>query len=133
MFALLLLAVVGLVAVAENHRVFSGNTSTRPDVQELISPDIAANKIQLTGDSPKPRNINQKERPADHAFSRPHRGEGEHLFVRKGTKCLLLATDVLIAVFIVTGFVLPSFLLMLLGIVDVLVASGQEFNDATTH
>eukprot|EP00977_Amphora_coffeiformis_P009398 scaffold2179_cov165-Amphora_coffeaeformis.AAC.2 len=78
-------------------------------------------------------NCSQLERLYEHAFSRPHRGESEKLVTRRGTNSLAVVAAASVASLAVVGCVLPSFSLEILGMLGVLVESGQEFEAAKTE
>lgn len=68
-----------------------------------------------------------------HAFQRPHRGEADKLVVRKFVNLLLLAFFLCTSVLVVTGCFVPSYSLDILGLVGVLVESGQDFQAAKSE
>ena len=79
-----------------------------------------------------PRNNSQVEKLSEHAFSRPHRGESDKVVTRRGTSSLAVVAAASVAFLAVVGCVLPSFSLEILGVLGVLVESGQEFVRAKT-
>lgn len=68
-----------------------------------------------------------------HAFQRPHRGEADKLVVRQFVNPMLLAFFLCTAGLVVAGCLLPSYSLDILGLVGVLVESGQDFQAAKTE
>jgi len=72
-------------------------------------------------------------RLCDHAFKRPHREESDKLVARPTIGPLLLFLSTSLCILIVVGCILPSFSVVVLGIVGVLVESGQAFIAANTN
>jgi Paraquat-inducible protein A len=72
-------------------------------------------------------------RLCEHGFSRPHRGEAETLVVRRHVNAALKVTAICTGILVVCGCLLPSFSIRILGIIGVMVESGQRFQDATTE
>lgn len=66
-----------------------------------------------------------------HQFSRPHRGETEHLVVRRGVNGLFGGSLVALVVLVIVGCSIPSFSLDIFGLVGVAVEFGQDFDEAT--
>ena len=73
------------------------------------------------------------ERLCDHAFTRPHRGETEKLVTRRSVRPILITLFFVLSVFIFVGCSVPSYSLDILGIVGILVESGQRFDAATSY
>jgi Paraquat-inducible protein A len=73
-----------------------------------------------------------KERLCHHAFRRPHRGDTDKLVPRGFVSPLLVFLAICCCVLAVVGCALPSYSVSLLGIVGVLVESGQKFSAAET-
>ena len=67
-----------------------------------------------------------------HAFSRPHRGESDKLRARSWVSKCLVAVAALLSLLILLGCFLSSFSLEVLGILGVVVESGQQFKQAVT-
>lgn len=67
-----------------------------------------------------------------HSFARPHRGESDRLVVRKIVLPVLWFVSITLTIMVVLGCTLPSISLETLGIVGVLVESGQQFREATS-
>jgi Paraquat-inducible protein A len=65
-----------------------------------------------------------------HAFRRAHRGESDKLVARRVVSPMLLVTALFSAAMIVIGCIVPTFSIDILGIVGVMVESGQAFVDA---
>lgn len=72
----------------------------------------------------------QETRLCSHAFSRPHRGESDNLVVRSNVNTVAGVLVVVLGTLLVLGCALPSFSLEVLGIVGVLVESGQRWGEA---
>jgi len=70
---------------------------------------------------------------SSYQFSRPHRGESEKLIVRSYVNKLLPFSAFLVVVCVITGCILPSFSLELIGIVGVAVEYGRDFEEATLN
>lgn len=87
-------------------------------------------EAQTSGPSGEPTRI--EERLCDHAFARPHRGENERLVPRAYVFPLMGFVSVALFALIVTGCAIPSFSLDILGIVGILVESGQKFAEASS-
>jgi hypothetical protein len=68
----------------------------------------------------------------NHGFRRQHRGDPEKFFARRPVGPLQLFFSSCLCVLVVAGCVLPSYSLKALGIVGVLVESGQAFVAADT-
>ena len=66
----------------------------------------------------------------DHAFSRPHRGESDKLVIRRWVNPIIAFGSVVLLVFVVIGCTLPSFSVEVLGIIGIMVESGQGFESA---
>lgn len=65
------------------------------------------------------------------AFRRPHRGESDKLIARRAVSPVLVFLSGCVCVLVVVGCFFPSYSLNALGIVGILVESGQEFAPAT--
>jgi uncharacterized paraquat-inducible protein A len=76
---------------------------------------------------------NKKDRLCMHTFRRPHRGESDKLVIRRGVGQLLLLVGTTLIVLVTFGCLLPSYSVSFLGIVGVLVESGQAFIAADTE
>lgn len=74
-----------------------------------------------------------RERLSSHEFGRPHRGDADTLVVRKGTDALLVFTAFTLSILAIVGCVLPAFSLETLGIIGVMVESGQRFAEAQSE
>lgn len=68
-----------------------------------------------------------------HAFLRPHRGDSDKLVARPVVGPLLLFLASCLSVLVVVGCILPSYTVSTLGIVGVLVESGQAFANAESE
>jgi hypothetical protein len=66
----------------------------------------------------------------EHAFQLEYLGEGLALKTRPWVNKFLVCTGIILAILVIIGCVLPSFSLEVLGIVGVLVESGQKFEEA---
>jgi hypothetical protein len=66
-----------------------------------------------------------------HAFRRPHRGESDKLVPRRFVNPFLVFLASCVCILVVIGCILPSYSLNALGIVGILVESGQGFAAAT--
>ena len=73
------------------------------------------------------------ERLCDHAFTRPHRGENERLVPRSYVNTVLVGAFALLSAMIIAGCSVPSYSLEVLGIVGILVESGQQFAEAASY
>jgi hypothetical protein len=80
-----------------------------------------------------PNTKGQIERLSEHAFLRPHRGEADKLIIRRGTSSMAVVAAISVTVLVIVGCILPSFSLDFLGILGVVIESGQEFQDARTE
>jgi Paraquat-inducible protein A len=67
-----------------------------------------------------------------HAFRRPHRGESDKLVIRRFVSPLLVLLAMCCTVLVILGCILPSYSVRALGIVGILVESGQKFSAADT-
>jgi len=74
-----------------------------------------------------------KDRLCYHSFLRPHRGESDKLVARRYVNPLLVFVLGATCVLVVLGCVLPSFSLNALGLIGVLVETGQAFVAANTE
>lgn len=70
------------------------------------------------------------EKLCTHAYRRAHRGESDKLVARRFVSPMLLVMALLSASLVVAGCILPTFSIDILGIIGVLVESGQAFVDA---
>jgi hypothetical protein len=73
------------------------------------------------------------ERLCDHSFCRPHRGESDKLVPRRHVNTTLVIVVAFLSSMIVAGCVVPTYSIDVLGIVGILVESGQQFNEATSY
>jgi Paraquat-inducible protein A len=73
------------------------------------------------------------DRLCNHGFRRPHRGDSDKLVARRPVGPLLLFLASCLCVLVVVGCVVPSYTVRALGIVGVLVESGQAFHAADTN
>lgn len=73
-----------------------------------------------------------KDRLCQQAFRRPHRGDSDKLIPRRIVSPLLVFLASCCCVLVVLGCALPSYSVSALGIVGVLVESGQKFTSAET-
>jgi hypothetical protein len=71
-----------------------------------------------------------KDKLASHAFARPHRGETDKLVARRGVDLMLIGVALVMSVLVILGCILPAFSQEILGIIGVMVESGQEFKQA---
>jgi hypothetical protein len=74
--------------------------------------------------------VETKDKLASHAFARPHRGERDKLVARRGVDLMLIGVALVMSVLVILGCVLPAFSQEILGIIGVMVESGQEFKQA---
>jgi len=74
--------------------------------------------------------VSKKNVLSDHNFARPHRGEKDRVVVQNGTGFVLAAVCVSLSILLVVGSVIPSFSVEVLGLVGILVESGQQFQQA---
>lgn len=72
-------------------------------------------------------------RLCDHAFARPHRGETERLVQKAWVSKGLIGTVACLSVLVIVGCSVPAYSLDILGIVGLLVESGQRFTQATSE
>ena len=109
--------------VSYESRVIGGNLEGgwNDDDEQIKSPGSICNHIDDT-----------KECLRTHTFSRPHRGESDKLQVRCWVSKCLVAVTALLSLLILLGCILPSFSLEVLGILGVVVESGQQFEQAVT-
>lgn len=75
----------------------------------------------------------KKERLRLHGFARPHRGESDRLVAGRSVNPTMIVLSVAICILIILGCVLPVFSLETLGIIGVLVESGQNFESAASR
>jgi Paraquat-inducible protein A len=71
------------------------------------------------------------ERLYQHTFSRPHRGESDKLTTRRWVSAMLIATGFALSIFVLVGCIIPSFSVEVLGMIGIMVESGQGFRQAT--
>jgi hypothetical protein len=74
--------------------------------------------------------VETKDKLASHAFARPHRGETDKLVARRGVDLMLIGVALVMSVLVILGCILPAFSQEILGIIGVMVESGQEFKQA---
>jgi Na+-transporting methylmalonyl-CoA/oxaloacetate decarboxylase gamma subunit len=77
--------------------------------------------------------VETKDKLASHAFARPHRGETDKLVARRGVNLMLIGVALVMSVLVILGCILPAFSQEILGIIGVMVESGQEFKQANTE
>lgn len=74
-----------------------------------------------------------RDRLCDHAFRRPHRGEADKLVTRRFVSPILCLASALLSGLVVAGCVLPTYSVNAMGIIGVLVETGQAFLSAETE
>jgi len=72
----------------------------------------------------------QEDRLHAHPFARPHRGEKDRVIVRKGADVTLTTVCVALNILLAVGSLVPSYSIEFLGIVGILIESGQGFQQA---
>jgi len=68
-----------------------------------------------------------------HRFSRPHRGEQDRLVVQTGTAPTIATACVTLTILLTIGCIIPSFSVEILGVVGILIESGQQFQQAISR
>lgn len=136
-----LLSQVSSHFIVHYHRLIVATAT--PDVERRMLPHIETAQTldddeggSFQCSSPLPVHARSSERPTKlcgHAFTRPHRGETDKLVARRYVSVLLIATAVTVSTLVIAGCILPSFSIHVLGIIGVLVESGQNFEDAVTE
>jgi Na+-transporting methylmalonyl-CoA/oxaloacetate decarboxylase gamma subunit len=94
------------------------------DDEEEESTPFASTKLPLS------IQVETKDKLALHAFARPHRGERDKLVARRGVNLMLIGVALVMSVLVILGCVLPAFSQEILGIIGVMVESGQDFKQA---
>ena len=103
-------------------------------MEEEVADDFSTlPSVKEPADEANPNDNEHIEKLADHAFSRPHRGEPDKLIVRRGTNTILVLFAVAVSVLVLFGCVLPSFSLEIRGVLGVVVESGQGFEAARSE
>lgn len=122
-----------------HRRIVADATS---DYHKMHTPPFSENVVsEITGDIENDvelptigQSLHQSEDFKDklsmHVFSRPHRGESEKLAARRFASPVVAIVAFSLSIFIIAGCSMPSFSLNVLGIVGVMVESGQEFEQA---
>ena len=90
--------------------------------------------VEMTADDSVPattKDIN--DRLCDHAFRRPHRGEADKLVIRRFVSPFLVLTSAIVCLLVILGCVLPTYSIEALGIIGVLIESGQAVVAAQTE
>lgn len=77
--------------------------------------------------------VEKKTKLHKHEFGRPHRGETEKVQIRKWVNPSLLFVSMLLLVSVIVGCTMAAFSLEILGLIGVVVESGQGFEEATTN
>lgn len=77
--------------------------------------------------------ISRKDLLCTHNFSRPHRGEKDRVVAQTGTGLTLGAVCVTLSLLVTVGGIIPSFSVEILGLVGILVESGQKFQQAISR
>jgi hypothetical protein len=98
---------------------------------EVVNSNVGATPVKLqpiTHDSSDSRKVQLNS----HCFRRPHRGESDKLVPRRFVSALLVMVAMSCTVLVTLGCILPSYSVSDLGIVGILVESGQKFNAADT-
>jgi hypothetical protein len=75
----------------------------------------------------------KKDKLATRSFTRPHRGESDRLVTRRGVNLMLICVALTLSVLVLSGCILPAFAQEVLGIIGVIVESGQEFEQANKN
>jgi Paraquat-inducible protein A len=78
----------------------------------------------------------ESERPevlSQHAFYRPHRGETDRVVVKEFVNPVLVAFFLCTCGLVIAGCFVPSYSLDILGLVGILIESGQDFQAAKTE
>jgi len=99
-----------------------GQVSPAGSIKEFEDEQVAAAIVE-----------DSQDKLCNHTFRRPHRGEADKLVARRFVGPLLIGLSVILCVLILLGCILPSYSLNALGIVGVLVESGQGFVTANTE
>jgi hypothetical protein len=95
--------------------------------------DLSTLPSEAPAGGASPQRDQQVDILSEHAFARPHRGESDKLVVRRGASSLLVLGAASASVLVVMGCVLPSFSLEIMGMIGVVVESGQQFDEARTE
>jgi Paraquat-inducible protein A len=125
------------------HRRIVQSASTKAIIPDLVHTDTVPlddeeNDIVLLEKPPsrfssRPLSLPiGKDRLCQQAFRRPHRGDSDKLVPRRIVSPLLVLLATCCCVLVVLGCALPSYSVSALGIVGVLVESGQKFTSADT-
>lgn len=100
-----------------------------PSSRTVVMGDDGSAEVELESDA---SDAADEERLLSHAFARPHRGESDRLVARRFVNPMLACAVLALFVLVLVGCTLPSLSLEILGIVGLLVESGQEFTQANT-
>lgn len=118
-------------AYESSHRLQSADTVA---LEEEVADDFSTLPSENEQLDDSNRNDSERaEKLAEHAFSRPHRGEPDKLIVRRGTNSVLVFFAITVTVLVLIGCVIPSFSLEIQGVLGVVVESGQEFEAARSE
>jgi hypothetical protein len=98
-------------------------TSTADDTSDE-TPHEQGRRAQLESEHP--------EVLCRHAFYRPHRGEADRLVVKPFVNPVMVAFSICTCGLVIAGCFVPSYSLDILGLVGILVESGQDFQAANT-
>lgn len=127
-----------LVSQVSSHVIIHYHRRIINDANERNKVSIETSSKTTDGDlTPNPassqRADDKKIALCRYHFGRPHRGETERLVVRPWVNKTLLFVSGCMVVCIIVGCSISSFSLEILGIIGIVVESGQAFEDATFH
>mmetsp|Transcript_24398 Transcript_24398/g.36198 ORF Transcript_24398/g.36198 Transcript_24398/m.36198 type:complete len:2877 (+) Transcript_24398:149-8779(+) len=101
------------------------------DYEQKISLDRLDAETDEESDSQGDRKTSpRKDLLRTHNFARPHRGEKDRVVVKTGTGLTLGAICVTLSLLLTAGSIVPSFSVEILGLVGIIVESGQQFQQA---
>jgi Paraquat-inducible protein A len=126
-----------------HRRIVEVSSKLNQNIPELVNTDTAllddeGSEVENVREYPVKLNFASvtlefsNDRLCDHAFRRPHRGELDKLVPRRMVGPGLVFLTISCTVLVVFGCILPSYSVRALGIVGILVESGQKFASADT-
>jgi Paraquat-inducible protein A len=97
---------------------------------------VSEGNIEEIGQCPAPvvtSNSDRRDKLSDQSFARTHRGDSDGLYIRPGVNIALMIVEAFLVALTVVGCYLPCFTLERLGILGILIESGQDFQRAITE
>ena len=104
--------------------------------EQFDSSDVGEGEFGEIGNCSVPvvtSDSDRRDKLSEQSFARPHRGDSDGLYIRPGVNVALMITGALFVALTVVGCSIPCFALERLGILGILIESGQDFQQAITE